>query len=222
MTRFLFVVLFFCSSLMAGDDVDEFVEIVGVNDQNEFLVLEKWHVQGMENKDPFPMFFAIYRSFGQLQQFADISMLAGLKRSDLESWPPKAEKKWKELLAAFQAAGFENKGIEPLKFTTKNGYATILLPDGRMIEERGKPLKRKPNQLQEEDVSLWISEKGAKPVLLKDAAIRTVVRSFSNREIQKAYWLKDGHTVVALYNNPSQGASDRGADIWTHRFDGQK
>lgn len=222
MRAILFLSIFICGFAYAGDNVDESSEVIGVHPGGSFLVLEKWTVMGEETSGPFPMFFMTFRSFGQLEQFAEIPTLAGLPRSEMDdAYPRIAAKKWDEILPNLRKAGYKNEGIELLKVQTDNkGYSTVHLPDGRIITERGKALKRKPNDLQREDISLWISAKaGEKPTLLKDKAMQTVVRSFSHAQIQRAYWLKELKTVVALYNNPSQGAEDRAEDIWTHRFD---
>ena len=210
------------SALNAGDNVTELQEIVGLNEDGTYLLLEKWSIEGDTDPTPYPAFFAVFRSFGYLMQFAEIPMLAGLSRNDMgENYGKLAGKKWDELLPLLRKAGFKNEGIEELKVETgPKGFSTVTLPDGRIITERGKTLRRKPNEMQEEVVSLWIAPKaGAAATLLKDKAIQTVVRSHSHREIQKAYWLKGLKTVVALYNNPSQHAYDRERDMWSHRFE---
>lgn len=223
MKRFLAFVVLLCGFPgYAGDNVSEYQEIVGANARGEFLVLEKWHVEGSQTTEPYPMFFGIFRFTGTLSQFVEIPLLAGLNRKDMdESYEQKAKSKWKELLAAFKIAGFQEQGISPLDFKVNSaGYATVILPDGSRIEERSKVLPRKKNDLQREQISLWRTPKEAtRAVLFKDRAIQTVVRSFSHREIQKAYWLKENQTVVALYNNPAQSASDRQDDLWVAQLE---
>jgi hypothetical protein len=217
----LLVLGLFQMPVQAGDNVDEDLEIVGVNPFGEYLVLEKWLVQG-EMTEQFPMLFAIYRSNGHLVNFAEIPLLAGLTRKDMdEKYPAAATKKWAEVLGALRKAGYSAEGIETLKVETDSKlFSTVTLPDGRTITERGKSLRRKPNNLQEESISLWIAPKaGAPATLLKDKAIQTVVRSFSQHQIQKAYWLKPMKTVVALYNNPGQEATGREGEIWSYQFE---
>lgn len=214
-------VFYFCLlgaiAAYGGDDVNEFQELVGANSRGDFLLLEKWQVEGSQSPTPFPMFYGVFRSSGALTDFATIPLLAGLPRGGLdETSEKKAKNKWEELHKVFQEAGFSADRVQALNFKTDSrGYATVELPDGSHIEERGRALPRKKGALQQETVSLWRKPKGgASAVLVKESALQTIVRSFSQRALQKAYWLREKNTVVGLYTNPSSSPVEREKDLW--------
>lgn len=200
--------------------MDETQELVGVSSTGEFVVLENWSLQGDGAIGPYPMFYAIYRTTGALLQFAEIPTLMGLARKDMdEAYATSSKAKWKEIATALEKAGFKKSGFEELKpeFDAK-GNATLRLSDGRTVHEESTVLPRKKNDLQRESISLWLTEKNGKKSLLKKNAISIVVRSFSHRRIQKAYWLPESKTLVAFYNEPSQNADGRSTDLWVHTF----
>lgn len=222
MNRCLLVItLLFCSPGFGGDDVDESLEIVGLNDQGEVLVLEKWSLLSDSTIAAFPKFFSTHRTVrNELTQFADIALLAGAPSYELrEKYAPLVEAKWAEMLAVFRKAGYKADGYQELKTAVDaKEYTTIHLPDGRTLTEVPTILRRKPNDLQRENISFWITENGKRRLLDKDA-VNTVVRTFSHRKILKAYWLPRTRSLVALYNPMHQSADGRSSDLWIYQFE---
>lgn len=210
-------------TLYAGDDLDPKVEMVGLNKRSEFLLLRTYEMATAPEAGRYPAVVSTHRSIiNETQSFIELPSLLGLGEASIdEAYGKSLNAKWQVMLEDFRKSGYRPQGYQELKVASNDkGYAEIALPSGELISEVATSLKRRPNELQTENISLWIaSKKGAKAKLLKKDVINTVVRSHSHRTIQKAYWLPEAKTVVALYNPVENSASSSANDLWVYRFE---